>query len=257
MGFPMDRYARQLVLAQIGPHGQARLHQSSVLVVGAGALGSRQAELLARAGVGRLRIADRDFVQLDNLPRQALFDEEDARLGRPKAEAARRRLAQINREVAVEPMVIEVTARNIESLLTGVEVVLDGTDNPETRYLVNDACCKLGIPWIYGGVLGTRGVVLPVRPGVGPCLRCVFPDPPAPGTLATCDRVGVLNTAPALVATLQATAALRWLLGAACERSELVAIDLWEGSFRTVPVDRSPDCPCCVGRRFDFLEPGT
>jgi adenylyltransferase/sulfurtransferase len=251
---PLDRYARQVVLPQIGARGQAKLGESSVLLVGAGALGTHQAELLARAGVGRLRIADRDFVQLDNLHRQTLFDEADARARWPKAEAAKRRLAQINHDVAVEALAVDVTARNVERLVTGVDLVLDGTDNAETRYLVNDACVRRGQPWVYGGVVGCTGAVLLVRPGVGPCLRCVFPDPPGPGTLPTCELRGVLNTAPAVIAALQVTEAIRLLVGDPPQAAHLVAIDLWETSFRRVLVERAPGCPCCAERRFDFLE---
>jgi molybdopterin-synthase adenylyltransferase len=250
----LDRYARQLALPEIGVHGQQKLAESSVLLLGAGALGTHQAELLARAGVGRLRIADRDFVQLDNLHRQSLFDEADAEARWPKAEAARRRLAEINRDVTAEALVVDVTARNVERLLDGVEVVLDATDNAETRYLVNDACIKHAVPWVYGGAVGTTGAVMLVRPGAGPCLRCVFPDAPAPGTLLTCEVRGVLNTVPALVAALQVTEAIRLLVGDAPRATYLTSVEPWEMSFRRVSVERVPDCRCCAERRFDFLE---
>ncbi len=252
----LDRYARQLGLREIGARGQQKLAESSVLLVGAGALGTHQAELLARAGVGRLRIADRDFVQLDNLHRQSLFDEADAEARWPKAEAAKRRLAEINRDVTVEALVVDVTARNVERLLDGVALALDATDNAETRYLVNDACVKRALPWVYGGAVGTTGAVMSVRPGGGPCLRCVFPDPPPPGTLLTCELRGVLNTLPAMVAALQVTEALRLLVGDPPRATHFIAIDLWEESFRPVRVERAPGCPCCAERRFDFLEAG-
>jgi adenylyltransferase/sulfurtransferase len=248
-----ERYARQAVLKEIGAEGQAKLCQSAVLVVGCGALGCNQAQLLARAGVGRLRIVDRDFVELANLQRQVLFDEDDAAAALPKAEAARRRLARINSDVQVEAVVADVAPRNVEALVRGVDLVLDATDNFETRYLVNDACVKLGTPWVYGGAIGVAGTLMTVRPGVGPCLRCLFADAPAPGTLPGCDLVGVLNTAPEVVAALQVTEALRLLVGDAPATCHLTAVDLWDPRFQRVAMKRDPDCVCCVRHQYDFL----
>ena len=249
-----DRYARQVVLRELGPGGQARLRDATALLVGCGALGCTQAQLLARAGVGRLRIADRDFVELDNLQRQLLFDEDDVAMRLPKAEAAARKLRRINSDIAVEGVVVDVVPRNVEALLRDVQVVLDATDNIETRYLVNDSCVKHGVPWVYGGAVGCSGLVMAIRPGVGPCLRCLFPEPPPPGSLATCDVAGVLNTVPAIVASLQVTEALRLLVNDPPAAPYLVAVDLWESAFRRVVVHREPACRCCGQLVFDFLD---
>ena len=208
-----NRYARQQILPEIGENGQAKLAQSSVFIVGCGALGCFQAELLARAGLGRLRIADRDLVEWSNLQRQVLFDESDAAANVSKAEAAAHRLRAINSTISVESLAVDVTTRNAESLLADADLVLDGTDNFETRYLVNDVCIKQGKPWVYAGVLGTVGMVMPVLPGLGPCLRCVVPSPPDPGAVPTCDTAGVLNSAVAVMASMQVTIGLRILLG--------------------------------------------
>lgn len=248
-----ERYARQAVLPQIGPAGQERLGASSALIVGCGALGCAQAQLLARAGVGRLVIVDRDFVELNNLQRQLLYDEADAAQRLPKAEAAARHLRAINSGIRVEPVVADLTARNASELVEGVDVVLDATDNVETRYLVNDACVKAGKRWVYGGAVGTSGVVLAVRPGDGPCLRCAFPEPAPPGTLPTCDTAGVLNAAPAAIAALQVVEATKLLLGADPEGHRLHSFDLWAPSFRSVKVHREPSCRCCGARDFEFL----
>ncbi len=247
-----DRYARQRVLPEIGDEGQERLLGARVVLIGCGALGCAQAQLLVRAGVGHLRIADRDIVELENLHRQVLFDEEDAERGRPKAEAAARRLRDASSEVTIEPLVKDVTARNILDVIDSADIVLDATDNVETRYLINDACLSSGLPWIYGGVVGTEGLVMPIVPERGPCLRCVFPEPPPPGTLPTCDVAGVLNTGPVIVASLQVTAAFRVLLGSPPD-GHLLTVDPWRLSFRRIELSRQPDCPCCGEGRLDFL----
>jgi len=249
-----NRYARQQVLPEIGTDGQARLKQARVLIVGCGALGCFQSELLARAGVGFMRVVDRDVVEKSNLARQILFDEGDADAHAAKADAAGRRLRAVNSSIVVETLAADVTARNIEALLDGVDIVLDGTDNFETRYLVNDACVKHGKPWVYGGVLGTSGMSMLVRPGEGPCLRCLIPDAPQPGSFPTCDTAGVLNTAVAVVASLQATAAIRRLVGPVPPECFLTSLDVWNGSFHTFEVKREEACPCCSRRNFEFLD---
>ena len=209
----ISRYARQEILPEIGAAGQRKLAESTVFIVGCGALGGFQAELLARAGLGRLRIADENLVEWHNLHRQTLFQESDARSNVSKAEAAARRLSEINSTIAVETLAVDVTPRNAESLLADSDIVLDATDNFETRYLINDVCIKLRKPWVYGGVIGTVGMVMPVLPGSGgPCLRCLIPTPPEPGSMPTCDTAGVLNSAVAVIASLEATIALRILL---------------------------------------------
>jgi len=249
----IDRYARQTQLTEVGAKGQARLMASSVLVLGCGALGSNLASLLTRAGVGRIRVVDRDILELNNLQRQVLFDEGDVAAGLPKAEAAARRLRRINSAVEVEAQVSDATSRNIERMLDGINLLVDGTDNLETRYLLNDVCVKLGMPWIYGGVIGTTGMSMTIVPGEGPCLRCVFPSPPPPGSLPTCETRGILGTLPAAIAAVQATEAIKLLCGG--ERSpSLLSLDLWRQTVQQVKVLRDDQCPTCGQRRFEFLD---
>jgi molybdopterin/thiamine biosynthesis adenylyltransferase len=257
----MDRYHRQTLLPFMGPQGQSQLASARVLLVGCGALGSVIADQLVRAGIGHLTIADRDVVELTNLQRQVLFDEDDARDGTPKAIAAANRLRKVNSSVEIDPRVVDVHAGNIEQLAgvetdgTRVSLILDGTDNVETRYLVNDVAVKHGIPWVYGACVGVDGRVMPIRPGVGPCLRCVFPTPPASGELPTCDTAGVLAPAAAIVASMQVVAGIRLLIGNVPASSELTTMDVWKNRFRTLDAgERRSDCTCCGERRFDFLD---
>ncbi|MFH2005115.1 MAG: ThiF family adenylyltransferase [bacterium] len=249
-----ERYSRQLLLRMVGPSGQRRLGQSTALVVGCGALGSRQAELLTRAGMGSLRIVDRDVVELSNLPRQTLFDEADVAAGRPKAEAAARHLPRINSDVRIDARVLDVTAANVAELLADVDVVLDATDNFETRYLLNDICVQRNVPWIYGGVVEASGMTMAILPGETPCLRCIFPDPPTPGSVPTTGTIGILNTLPALIAARQVTEALKVLLDPGAVNRRLVQLDLWDNDIRQLTVAREPRCPTCVERRFEFLD---
>ncbi|MCS7033148.1 MAG: ThiF family adenylyltransferase [Phycisphaerae bacterium] len=253
----MSRYSRQILLPEIGPAGQERLAMARVLLLGCGALGCTIADLLVRSGVGFVRIVDRDVVEDSNLQRQTLFSEADAREGLPKAVAAARRLQQVNREVTIEPHVVDVHSGNLPSLTEGTELLLDGTDNVATRYLINDLAVKLGLAWIYGACVGVEGRVMPILPGRGPCLRCVFPHPPRPGELPTCDTVGVLGPAAGVVASWQSAIALRLLVeGSAPLR--LVRIDLWSQSVRTTDVGsaRDPACPCCGLKSWEFLNRG-
>lgn len=261
----MSRYHRQTLLPQIGAEGQRRLAAARVLLVGCGALGTSIADQLVRAGVGFLRLVDRDLVELTNLQRQVLFDEAD--VGVPKAVAARNRLARVNGEIEIDGVVADVHARNIEDLTLipnaqeqpgrerKCDLILDGTDNVETRYLINDVAIRHGIPWVYGACVGVEGRVMPVLPGVTPCLRCIFPDPPGPGELLTCDTAGVLGPAAAVVAAMQAVAAMQILIGAT-PPSQLVRLDLWRGRFGATPMAdaRRGDCRTCGDRRFDFLD---
>ena len=252
-----DRYHRQTLLPQIGDAGQRRLAASRVLLVGCGALGTVIADQLVRAGVGFVRVCDRDVVELTNLQRQVLFDESDAAAGLPKAIAAAKRLGQINSAVEIDPQVVDVHGGNIERLIEGIEIVLDGTDNVETRYLVNDAAVKRGVPWVYGACVGTSGRVMGIAPGKDrPCLRCLFPDPPGAGELPTCDTAGVLGAAAGLVASLQVAEAMKILLGDRSAASELVTIDLWPLRIRTIATAgaRRADCLACGQRRFEFLD---
>lgn len=259
----VTRYHRQTLLPQIGTAGQARLAASRVLLVGCGALGTVVADQLARAGVGLLRVVDRDVVELTNLQRQVLFDEADAREGTPKAVAAARRLGAINSDVRVEPVVADLHGGNVEKLagLTEggprVDLIVDGTDNVDTRYLLNDAAVKHGLPWVYGACVGTEGRVMAIRPPATACLRCVFPEPPGPGELPTCDTAGVLGPVAAVVASLQSVAALKLLTGqASAHANELVSLDLWKGRFRSASLEEAkrPDCPTCGARQFAFLD---
>lgn len=252
---PLARYSRQMVFQPLGRSGQERLAGARVLVTGCGALGTMLASTLVRAGIGFTRIVDRDIVEMSNLQRQILFTEADAAEGRPKAIAAARALAEINSTVVVEPVVIDLTADTVEPLVADVDLVVDGLDNFATRYLINDACVKLGRPWVYAGVVASYGMIMPVRPGVGPCYRCVFREPPPPGTAQTCDTAGVLGPAVAVVASLAATEAIKLLVDAPTVSNEIIAIDVWHTSFERLPQPpRDPDCPTCGRRRFEFLE---
>jgi adenylyltransferase/sulfurtransferase len=250
---PLYRYSRQLVLPGIGRSGQEKLLKSSVLVVGCGALGSAQSEMLARAGVGKLIIADRDVLELHNLQRQLLFDEDDVAARTPKAPAAAKRLRKINSGIEIADLVADVTSLNVEKIIAGADVVLDGTDNFETRYLLNDVCVKAGKPWVYGGVLGSEGMVMAVRPGRTACLRCVFPDPPDSTSQPTCETNGVLNTVVAVVAAWQSTEILKLLLGHPDAGGVLRSFDPWKGIANAISVSREEECPCCGHRDFEFL----
>jgi len=255
-----DRYARQSLLPQIGSAGQERLSRARILLVGCGALGSVLADQLVRAGIGWMRLVDRDLVELNNLQRQTLFDESDARNQTPKAIAATHRLHAANSEVRIDPVVADVDSANIENLIDAgddqkVDLILDGTDNAETRFLLNDVAVKHGIRWVYGGCVGTEGRVLPVDPGKTACLRCIFREPPAAGELPTCSTAGVLAPAAAIVASLQVIAAIKFLTGSA-DSQDLVSFDAWSGRWRDVCVSdsRRADCPACGQRRFEFLD---
>lgn len=252
-----DRYSRQIRFAPIGVEGQRRLAKSRVLIVGVGALGSVTAEILARAGVGYLRLVDRDFVDLSNLQRQSLFDEDDARQGTPKAMAACQRLSRINSEIAYEPIVADVVPRNLAELGTGVDLILDGTDNFEIRFLLNDYCVRESVPWIYTGCLGADGQTMVVRPNVSPCLRCLMPDGP-PGAVDTCDTAGVLGPIVHVMAAIQALEAIKILCGNdAALVSGLQVISMWTGRTRVLPLKNLREginCPTCKLRKFEWLE---
>lgn len=251
------RFARQTRFAPLGPDGQARLESSRVLLVGCGALGGVLAQSLVRAGVGQLVLTDRDTVELSNLPRQVLFEDRHARAGTPKVEAALESLARIGGPTRVEAHAVHVDAHNLPELARGVDLVLDGTDNLATRYVVNDLCVREGLPWIYGGVVGSGGLVMAVRPGEGPCLRCLFPEPPPASSLPTCETDGVVLPAVGAVASIQAGLALRLLAAPDRPRpfqASLIEVDVWDGSARSLVARRSEGCPCCGERRFPFLE---
>jgi adenylyltransferase/sulfurtransferase len=251
-----EKYSRQILFQPIGTEGQEKLLQSKVVIIGCGALGTAQANALARAGVGRLRIVDRDFVEECNLARQLLFEESDAAENLPKAVAAERKLKRINSDVQVEGIVADAESGNIISLVEGFQVILDGTDNFETRYLLNDVALKLGIPWIYAAVVASYAVTLTVLPGRTPCLACVFPKPPQ-GMYDTCDTVGVIAPAVAWAASIQVTEALKILLGREAElHGALLGCDVWKNSYQTVRPRRDPQCQACGAREFVHLEAG-
>lgn len=252
-----------MLLPGFGVDGQRRLGASHALLVGCGALGTVVADALARAGVGRLTIVDRDLVETTNLQRQVLFDEADAREGRPKAEAAAARLRRVNSGVLIEPVVADLNPRNADRLAEGAAVVIDGTDNFQTRYLLNDLSVKRGVPLVYGGVVGATGMTMTIVPASArasvatPCLRCVFPDPPPPGASPTCETAGVLGPMAGVVASIQAAEALKVLLGRFdLLRPVLTQFDIWNNIWRAIDpagLDRG-SCPCCGAGRFEFLD---
>lgn len=261
---PLLRYHRQMLLGPVGRGGQERLGNGHAIVVGCGALGCVSGELLARAGVGRITLVDRDLVALTNLQRQVLFEERDVREHAPKADAAAQKLRRINSTIEVEGIVADANHTNIERLagLMGEErpaagVIVDGTDNFETRYLLNDAAVKHGVPFVYAGAVSLRGMGMTIVPGVTPCLRCVFEEPPAAGTTETCDTAGVWGPAVVVSAAIQAGEVLKVLLGDWEHLSKrLVEFDLRENTHRALDVGsmRRADCPCCGRREFEFLD---
>jgi adenylyltransferase/sulfurtransferase len=239
----------------LGAEGQQRIQEAVIAVIGLGALGSVQAELLARAGVGTLRLLDRDFVELSNLQRQTLYDEAAAAEALPKAVAAAGRLAAINSTICLEPVVADLTPRNIEELLEGATLILDATDNFETRYLINDFAVREGIPWIYGAAVASYGLKFAIVPGRTACFRCVYPQAPS-GAQPTCETEGVLGPVTATIAALQCGDALKILArGAAAVTARMTTVDVWSGEIRqTAPPARDPDCPCCARREFPHLD---
>jgi adenylyltransferase/sulfurtransferase len=247
-----ERYSRQILFRGIGDAGQDKLLASQVAIVGCGALGSSQASLVARAGVGELVIIDRDFVEESNLQRQTLFTERDAAERLPKAVAAEAHLRAANSGVKVRGVVADLTASNIAELLSGMALVLDGTDNFEARYLINDFCVQNGVPWIYGAAVGSYGVTMTIRPGRTPCLACLFPEPPG-GMHATCDTGGILASVAAAVASLQVAEALKLLVGDAPSlHGKLISFDVWENRFQALdPGSPAEGCRAC--RRRDFV----
>ncbi|MGE0710974.1 MAG: ThiF family adenylyltransferase [Planctomycetota bacterium] len=249
----LARYSCQLKLPVWGgAEGQARLRAATVAVVGTGATGCAIADTLVRAGVGTLRLIDRDVLEASNLQRQVLYDEQDLQSGLPKAELARRRLAQVNAEVALEAHVTDLHAGNVRALLDGADLVLDGTDNFLTRFVINDACAQAQVPWVYAGVVGTEVHGFPVLPGEA-CFRCYIPSPPEPGSTETCQTGGVLGSAVLVAAGLAATEGLKLLVRGAAEAARgLLVLDVWTRDARRVRIPKDPDCPTCAGR-YDFL----
>jgi molybdopterin-synthase adenylyltransferase len=249
-----ERYSRQILFAGIGEQGQQRLLASSAVIVGCGAIGAAAANLLTRAGVGKLRIIDRDFVEPSNLQRQTLFDEADALAALPKAIAAERKLRSINSGVSVEGIVADLSPQNVAELLAPFDLTLDGTDNFETRFLINDFAVQNGKPWIYAAAVASYGLTMTVRPGATPCLACLT-ETQQPGLEETCDTVGVLGPIVNLIASLEVAEAMKLLTGSSdALHGRLISCDVWTGHFQSVRIARNPECRACARREFTYLE---
>jgi molybdopterin/thiamine biosynthesis adenylyltransferase len=254
----LGRYSRQILFHGIGEEGQRKLLDSRVAVVGMGALGTVLANHMVRAGVGFVRVIDRDFVEASNLQRQMLYHERHAEEGLPKAIAAAETLSKINSQVTVEPVVADLTWQNAEQLLSDVDLVLDGSDNFQVRFLINDVCVKHGIPWVYGGGVSANGMTMPVLPRETPCLRCLFDSAPAPGTTATCDTAGVIGPIIHIIASYQAVEAFKILVGAKDKlRRSMLHVSIWDYNTTSIDISkaRRPDCVCCGKLEFDYLQP--
>ena len=251
-----ERYSRQILFGEIGKSGQEKLLDSSVLLIGCGALGASHAEILARAGVGHLRIVDRDFVEFTNLQRQTLFSEQDAAERLPKAIAAKNRLAKINSEIEVEAIIADVNHSNIESFIKDVDLILDGTDNFQIRYLINDASVKHNKIWIYGAAVSSYGTTMTIIPNKTPCLRCIFEEMPSAGSAPTCDTAGVIQPIISSISAIQTTEALKILTGKTEKlHKSLINIDVWQNDWRKIKLSEpNPDCETCAKRNFEFLE---
>jgi adenylyltransferase/sulfurtransferase len=255
---PLERYSRQMRFHGVGEEGQKKLLASRVTLCGCGALGTVLANSLVRAGIGFVRIIDRDFIETHNLQRQVLFDEDDVAANLPKAEAAARKLRRINSAITIESIVADIDHTNILDLVKDVDLILDGTDNFEVRYLVNDAAIKLSKPWVYGGAIGSVGQTMTILPGQTPCLRCVVETSPPPGMAATCETAGVLAPTINVIASLQSTEAMKILTGhfEAVNR-DLIYIDVWDNEFRRFKISKlkdKVDCPCCKQGNFEWLD---
>ncbi len=252
----LDKYSRQVLFGPLGEAGQRKLLESGVLVIGCGALGSTILELLARTGIGRLRFVDRDFVEVSNLQRQALYTESDARNRIPKAIAAESALRMINSEPVYEPRVTDVNHSNVEELAAGMDIILDGTDNFETRFLINEVAVKHSLPYIYGACVGSTGVCMPVIPGRTPCLRCILPEIPGRGVAATCDTAGIINPIARIVSSLEVALAMKILAaGPQAVEAAMVQVDCWEWELMKMDVTtaRNAECPVCGRQEFPFL----
>ena len=250
----IDRYSRQTLVPEIGQAGQAKLGAASLIIIGCGALGSVSATALVRAGVGKVRIVDRDFIEYHNLQRQVLFNEEDIKAELPKAVAAERHLRKINSSVEIEGIVADVNYGNIEQLIAGADLIVDGLDNLETRLLINDAALKHKIPWVYGGAISTSGMTMNIIPGETPCLRCLWSHPTAGSGMAlTCDTAGVIGPAPFIVGSMQTVEVMKILMGSPEINRDLIVIDVWRSEVNHLQVGKRTDCPACRGE-YEFLD---
>lgn len=254
----LERYSRQILFQHIDEDRQKKLIDSTVLLIGCGALGTVSSSYLVRAGIGQLRIIDRDFIEENNLQRQILFDEDDILENVPKAIAAQKKLQRINPNIKVEGFVTDINYSNIEELTKDVDIIIDGTDNFETRFLVNDYCVKNSIPWVYGACIGSRGVVMNIIPSMTPCLRCVFETMPQIGSFPTCDTAGVIGPIAGIIASFQVTEAIKILTGNYDSvNKNLLEIDVWETNFRQIDISELKDtnnCPTCKLYNYEFLK---
>jgi len=248
----IDRYSRQIIFPGIGEEGQRRLSSSYAIIIGCGALGTIIATSLVRAGVGKVRIIDRDFIEYHNLQRQVLFDEDDIKNQLPKAIAAERHLKRVNSLVEIEGIVADVNYTNIERFVRDADIILDGLDNFETRYLINDVSLKHKIPWVYGGAISSSGMTMTIIPHETPCFRCFLPGSTG-GVIPTCDTAGVISPAPFIIGSLQTTEAIKILVGSKDINREIIAIDVWEGTFNHLKIIPHQDCPTCQGK-YEFLD---
>ena len=248
-----QRYSRQILFEKIGTKGQEKIIAARVVIIGIGALGTAMANNLCRAGVGCLRLIDRDHAELSNLQRQALFNEEDAAAGIPKAEAAYNHLSKINSEIRIEPVVAHVDSSNVEKLIKDADVVLDGTDNMETRFLINEACHKLKVPWVHGAVLGATGNCLTILPGDGPCFRCFMPEVPPPGSYPTTATAGVLNMVTNIIASHESAEALKIITCSPEVNRQLFVLDVWNNAADYLSISKNPNCPVCGRGEYEML----
>lgn len=248
-----NRYSRQTAFPGIGEEGQAKLLGSRAVIIGCGALGGHIATILVRAGIGKIKIVDRDFIEHHNLQRQVLFDEDDIKARLPKAIAAERHLKKMNSTVEIQGIVADVNYTNIEGFCRGADIILDGLDNLETRFLINDVALKHKIPWVYGGAIGSTGITMTVIPGKTPCLRCIFPLLPSPGVVPNCETAGIVGSVPAIIGSLQATEAMKILMGVPDINREIIMIDVWKNIFDHIKIKPREDCPACAGK-YEFLQ---
>ena len=247
-----ERYSRQITYGKIGEEGQEKLLAARVAIIGIGALGTVIANNLCRAGVGRLRLVDRDYVELSNLQRQALFNEEDAAAQVPKAAAACNHLSKINSQIDLEPVIAHADSSNIEEFIKDADVVMDGSDNMELRFLINEACHKWRIPWVYGGVLGAAGNCMTILPE-GPCFRCLVPEVPPAGSYPTCATAGVLNMASNIVASLESAEAVKIITGSPDVSRKIFVLDVWDNTAVYVDIEKDPGCPVCTRGEYEML----
>ena len=249
-----NRYSRQIILKNISEEGQLKLLGAKVTIIGLGALGSAIATNLARAGIGNLQLVDRDVVELENIHRQILYDEQ--MVGEPKAIAAAEYLNKVNPDIVIKSIVKDVNFSTISSIVAGSQVILDGTDNLETRFLINDFAVKSGIPWVYSGVIGTQGMTMNILSGIAldlPCFRCLVPQMPGAGTLPTCDTFGILNTVPMIFGSIQSTEAIKIILGSPDINRRLLFYDVWTHEFRALEIQKNEACRCCVNHDYEYL----